>query len=490
MPRHAFVSYSRSDQEYVRGLADHLMAAGIPVWFDYRLIAGEHFEEVLQRNIADAGVFIVVLTPSAYESRWVAREIAYAEEQKKVIVPLLVEKSPTFFRLVDIHHEDLTGGALPGVELLQRLRALCGGSHDGVRTPEERTPSNPWQWPAVRDRIIAGEKFFAQRVLGQERALGKILDVLKRAALGLSGAQRGAVANQRPRAVLLLGGPAGTGKIEAAVCIADVLFGDPGACVRFSMSDFSAAHQVDRPAGEAAGSARSGLDVQLVDAVRDQPCRVIIFDEIEKAHPLFYDRLLQILEDGRLTDSRGTSGDFSHSVIVAVTNLGISVHDHARRETVPLVSPEMPYPELEAAVRSSVRDYFGQAIARPEVLNRLDGNLVVFDFIRPDLLRTVFRHQLTNVVHRLHDEYGVELVFTLEATEALWTMCVVSGVPSARDVGNLVESNLINPLARSLFELDCPPGSRLIVEDVMRRPDAEVELGITVTPPDVNRSPT
>jgi TIR domain len=103
--RHAFISYSRVDRDYVERLVDHLRTAGIPTWFDYRLIAGEQFDEVIQRKIDDAGVFVVVLTPAAYESRWVAREIAYAEARKKQIVPLLLEHSPVFFRLVDLHQE-------------------------------------------------------------------------------------------------------------------------------------------------------------------------------------------------------------------------------------------------------------------------------------------------------------------------------------------------------------------------------------------------
>ncbi|WP_051783813.1 TIR domain-containing protein [Lentzea aerocolonigenes] len=475
MPRHAFISYSRTDQEYVRGLADHLIAAGVPVWFDYRLIAGEQFEEVLQRNIAEAGVFLVVVTPSAYESRWVAREIAYAEEQKKVIVPLLVEESPKFFRLVDLHHEDLTGGALPGEELVQRLRALCGAAPEGVRPPAERGLPNPWQWPGVRERIILGERLFRRRVLGQERAVAKILDALKRGALGLSGAQRGAGANQRPRAVLLLAGPRGTGRIESAVCIAETLFGDQSACVRFSTGDFTTANQVE-----------SGLD-RLVDAVVEQPCRVIVFDEIEKAHPSFCDKLLQILDDGRLTDSRGVSGDFSQSVVVAVTDLGTSRFDPAGDEPVPLVLPEMPYPQLESSVRSAVRDHIGRAIGRPELLNRLDGNLVVFEFVSADVVHAVFEHQLANVVHRLHDEYGVELELLAETADALWRRCTARGVPDARDLGNLVESHLITPLARALFELDCPPGSRLTVEGMRWAPDGETDLRINVTPPGAER---
>jgi ATP-dependent Clp protease ATP-binding subunit ClpB len=143
----------------------------------------------------------------------------------------------------------------------------------------------------------------------------------------------------------------------------------------------------------------------------------------------------------------------------------------------------MPYPELEASVRSRVHEYFTHQIMRPEILDRLGDNIIVFDFLGPDVVREVFDHQLRNIQRHLIDHHSVNLVLTANAVTTLCKMCTGSTV-SGREISNHIESYLINPLARYLFDNDCPPYSRLTVIDILRKPDAGVELAITVESPD------
>jgi ATP-dependent Clp protease ATP-binding subunit ClpB len=216
------------------------------------------------------------------------------------------------------------------MELMQRLRLLCdvvsGSDISAGHSRGADTLPNPWQTSDVRQRIGAAEDIFRRRVIGQGPAIGKIVDVLKRAALGLSGVLRGVAADRRSRAVFLFAGPTGTGRLEAAACIADVVFGDLSAYVKFGMGEFSDESQIDRLTGAPPGFAGLESGGELTNALREQPYRVVVFDEIEKAHPRFYDKLLQILEDGRLTDGSGITVDFSQSIIIAVTNLGVSYY--------------------------------------------------------------------------------------------------------------------------------------------------------------------
>jgi hypothetical protein len=470
--RHVFVSYSRADRAYVEKLAAHLAAESVAVWFDHGLIAGERFDEVIRRQIDEAAVFMVVLTPAAYESRWVAREIAYAETQRKEIIPLLLEESPPFLRLVDIHHENVTGNALPGPSLVQRLRLSCGVAPASgtlaARSPyETAVPPDPWSGRAVRERIRGGEDLFRERLLGQDGAIKQIFDVLKRAALGLSGIQRRSASDHRPRAAFLFAGPAETGKMEAAALIAEVMFGDRSALLKIDMRQYSSVSQVERLVPDV-----------LTRSVSERPGTVILFDGIERAHPAVYDLLLQILEDGRLTDSGGAAVDFSQSILVLTTNIGLTITDPASGTEVRLATLEMPYDELESVVRSGIWQFFIQQIVRPEIYNRLGSNIVVFDFITQSALHVIFDAQLRTIIRHLSEDLGIELTLSDSAHESLLEMCTGSPVPSGREVGTRLESYLVNPLARFLFDSSCPPGSRLMVTKVGQKAGGEPELAM------------
>jgi ATP-dependent Clp protease ATP-binding subunit ClpA len=150
-----------------------------------------------------------------------------------------------------------------------------------------------------------------------------VLDILKRTSIGLTGAQsRGLSA--RPRGVLFFAGPTGVGKTEMAKSIAEIVFGDESAYLRFDMSEFSAEHSGDRLIGAPPGYVGYDQGGELTNAMREQPFRVVLFDEIEKAHNRILDKFLQVLEDGRLTDGRGDTVYFSESLIIFTSNAGVS----------------------------------------------------------------------------------------------------------------------------------------------------------------------
>ncbi|WP_309111932.1 AAA family ATPase [Saccharothrix sp.] len=359
--------------------------------------------------------------------------------------------------------EGLTLESMLRIARLARDRGLgLDRIADATRIYKLGVDDNLWRRGSVRVQITKGEQVISQRIKGQERAVAKTLDILKRAALGLSGAQA-STPGSRPRGVLFFAGPTGVGKTELAKQVAEVLFGDAQAYLRFDMSEFAAEQAADRLIGAPPGYVGFEAGGELTGAVRRRPFQVVLFDEIEKAHPLVLDKFLQILEDGRLTDGQGVTTYFSECVLIFTSNLGIIVTDPETGARRRIVDPGMPYAELEAKVKAAIRDHFTAKLARPELLNRFGDNIVVFDFISPDTAAGIFGAQLDNIAARVHSELGLRLEFTDDARAQLAAACTADLENGGRGIGNLLESNLVNPLARVLFDEDVQPGARVLV---------------------------
>ncbi|MEO3855990.1 AAA family ATPase [Acrocarpospora sp. B8E8] len=335
---------------------------------------------------------------------------------------------------------------------------------DAVRTYKLGVLDNPWRRGFLRRRIKEGETSVPARIVGQDAAVVKTLDILKRAALGLSGAQA-ARSSSRPRGVLFFAGPTGVGKTELAKTVAALVFGDESAYLRFDMSEFSAEHAGDRLIGAPPGYVGHEAGGELTNAVRQQPFRVILFDEIEKAHPRILDKFLQVLEDGRLTDGRGTTTHFSECVLIFTSNLGMAGSE---------VRPGMPYERIERTIRTAIADHFTRVLGRPELLNRLGDNIVVFDFIGAEAAGRIFDSQLDNILRAVSEQHGIDVLPAGPVRETLREWCTADLEKGGRGIGAALESLLVNPLARALFEL--PPGHRGRVEVVSVRRD-----GPTVT---------
>ncbi|GIH28133.1 chaperone [Acrocarpospora phusangensis] len=317
---------------------------------------------------------------------------------------------------------------------------------DAVRTYKLGVLDNPWRRGFLRERIREGETSVPGRIVGQDAAVTKTLDILKRAALGLSGAQA-AQSSSRPRGVLFFAGPTGVGKTELAKTVAALVFGDESAYLRFDMSEFSAEHAGDRLIGAPPGYVGHEAGGELTNAVRQQPFRVVLFDEIEKAHPRILDKFLQVLEDGRLTDGRGTTTHFSECVLIFTSNLGMVGSE---------VRPGMPYELIERTIKAAIGDHFTRVLGRPELLNRLGDNIVVFDFVGAEAAGRIFELQLANILRAVSDQHGLEVLVKEPARSTLREWCTADLEKGGRGIGAALESLLVNPLARALFER--PPG--------------------------------
>jgi ATP-dependent Clp protease ATP-binding subunit ClpB len=198
--------------------------------------------------------------------------------------------------------------------------------------------------------------------------------------------------------------------------------------------------------------------------VRKQPFRVVLFDEIEKAHRRVLDKFLQILEDGRLTDGQGVTTYFSECVLIFTSNLGIMMPEsQSGTKRVAIVQRGEPYQVIEGKVRQAIAEHFTSEIGRPELLNRFGDNIVVFNFISDEAAEQIFDLQLANIARRLMSEQQLALSLTPMARAQLRQICTANLDYGGRGIGNMLESALINPLGRALFDHEQAPGSAVVV---------------------------
>lgn len=324
--------------------------------------------------------------------------------------------------------------------------------------------NSPWRGDGLKERVDKAQQRISKRVKGQPAAIELSLDILKRSIMGLTGAQTSS-SGSRPRGVLFLAGPTGVGKTELAKSLTQSIFGSQDAYIRFDMSEFSSEHADARLIGAPPGYVGYESGGELTKAVRSKPFSLILFDEIEKAHPKILDKFLQILEDGRITDGLGETVFFSESIIVFTSNLGISKRNRDG-STQQLVHPDNTYDEVRENVLRGIEDHFTNELRRPEILNRLGDNIVVFNFIQKDVAIEIFEIMVKNIKTRVYDEHSAKLELSDMARDTLIAVCTSNLKNGGRGIGSKLESALVNPLARKLFELDSMSGKTIVVDSV------------------------
>lgn len=330
---------------------------------------------------------------------------------------------------------------------------------DAVRRYKIGVTEDPWL-KIDRQRIRHADAVVHQRVKGQEHAVTHMLDIVKRAMTGVGASRKG----NRPRGVAFLAGPTGVGKTELAKTITSLLFGDESAYIRFDMSEFSAEHADQRLIGAPPGYVGYDVGGELTNAIREKPFSVVLFDEIEKAHPRILDKFLQILDDGVLTSGRGDRVYFSEALIVFTSNLGI-YRQGDNGERVANVLPGEAFEQVQEKVHSEIDRYFKLVLNRPEILNRIGENIIVFDFIREGVAVQIFE-QMVNAT--FDDLQGQNLFIELapQARQTLHSLCLQDLSNGGRGIRNQLEARLLNPLSRALFDQDAQPGEHFTITEL------------------------
>ena len=321
---------------------------------------------------------------------------------------------------------------------------------------------NPWKTLDLAT-IRNAKSDFESRVKGQEYAVTRTLDVIKRAITGMSGLQGSS--HTRPKGVLFFAGPTGTGKTETAKTLAEILFGDESCCKRFDMSEYGQSHSDQKLLGAPPGYVGYEAGGQLTNAVKKDPFSILLFDEIEKAHPSILDKFLQILEDGRMTDGQGNTVYFSETIIIFTSNLGIfTINETGQREAN--VTSDMPYQEISVRVREAIEDYFKLQLGRPEILNRIGENIIVFDYIRPDVAKLILTSQISRIIKNLSVEKHIRLSVAEQAMQVLTEQALSNLANGGRGIGNVVENLLINPLSRYLFDNEIFADTNIRIDNI------------------------
>jgi ATP-dependent Clp protease ATP-binding subunit ClpB len=335
---------------------------------------------------------------------------------------------------------ELQYGRIP--ELERQLKAAAEADEQGMsllknKVTDEQIADVLSRWTGIpvskmlegeRDKLLAMEQQLHKRVVGQDEAVTSVANAIRRSRAGLSDPQR-------PIGSFLFLGPTGVGKTELCKALAHFMFDTDEAMVRIDMSEFMEKHSVARLVGAPPGYVGYEEGGYLTEAVRRRPYSVVLLDEVEKAHPDVFNILLQVLDDGRLTDGQGRTVDFRNTVIIMTSNLGSDIIQEKAHEHT--------YQQMKAEVMGILSHHF-----RPEFLNRVDET-VVFHPLAKDHIKHIAQIQLQRLYQRL-----AERDYSIELTDAALTHLAAAGfdpVFGARPLKRAIQQELENPLAQQIL---------------------------------------
>jgi ATP-dependent Clp protease ATP-binding subunit ClpB len=366
------------------------------------------------------------------------------------------QRKQDFTRMSEIQY-----GSLP--ELEKQLKAAQEAETQGFTLLQDKVTAEEIaqvvaRWTGIpvskmlegeREKLLNMENALHRRVVGQDEAIKVVSDAIRRSRAGLSDPGR-------PTGSFLFLGPTGVGKTELCKALAEFLFDSPDAMVRIDMSEFMEKHSVARLIGAPPGYVGYEEGGYLTEAVRRRPYSVILLDEVEKAHPDVFNILLQVLDDGRLTDGQGRTVDFRNAVIVMTSNLGShQIQELAERGGVDADSAE-GYTQMKAEVMAVVQAHF-----RPEFINRLD-DIVVFHPLDKAQIKSIARIQLRGLEQRLA-ERGIRIEVSDKAMELLGN-AGFDPVYGARPLKRAIQQQLENPLATMILSGEFASGDTVRVD--------------------------
>lgn len=315
---------------------------------------------------------------------------------------------------------------------------------------------SPWE-ELSREKLESIKEKLEQRVKGQDEAIDKVKDVIIRAYTGFSGLQH-STKQKKPKGTLFFVGPTGVGKTELAKTLAEFIFGDENACIRFDMSEYNHEHSDQRLVGAPPGYVGYEAGGQLTNAVKERPFCVLLFDEIEKAHGRILDKFLQILEDGRLTDGKGETVYFSETIIIFTSNIGAAE-----------ISADIEPGKAKAQFIKKVQEHFVSTLGRPELLNRIGDNIVAFNFIdNPAVFTQIAKVKFKAIEDFVKERYKATLVFENEE-EAFRIIANKAGKENGgRGLLNVIESVIVNPLSEFIFQrAEMLTSRRIVIKSLM-----------------------
>ena len=279
------------------------------------------------------------------------------------------------------------------------------------------------------EKLLELENQLHERVIGQDQAVTAVADAIQRSRAGLSDPNQ-------PIASFLFLGPTGVGKTELSKALAAQLFDSEDSMIRIDMSEYMEKHTVSRLIGAPPGYVGYEAGGQLTEAVRRRPYAVILFDEVEKAHPDVFNVMLQILDDGRVTDGQGRTVDFTNAVLILTSNIG-------SQSILDLGGDDSQHQEMESRVNEALRGHF-----RPEFLNRIDDT-IIFHSLRRDELRQIVSLQVERLRQRLI-ERKIELKISEEATDWL-ANAGYDPIYGARPLKRAIQRELETPMAKAIL---------------------------------------